>query len=146
MEVEKRRREIVVSLTREDVFDLQSGNTIHGDRPAVTMPDAKIEVTPLSAIEPDDSLRDMWNPDRLEKAQEALLKVYLWSDGDLQIFVPAIKLTDVRIAGATLPRESIKTPGTKNGKALVRHVIPTDGVRLNFGGTLKTINIPSFFA
>ena len=151
MEVEKKGEQIVATLTREDVFGLQAGKTIfgenrvHGDRPAVTMSDANFEVAPLSAIEQDDSLKDRWSMDRLEKAMKAELKGHLSSDGDLRIFVPAIKLSDVRLGGAKLPRESIKTSGTENGRALIEHVIPPNGIILNFGGTLKTVNIPSFF-
>jgi hypothetical protein len=151
MEVEKRGKEIVVNLTQEDVSSLQAGETIHGTnihggRPAVTMPDAKVDVLPLNTIEPDDSLKDKWTDDRLEKATEASLRTFLSSDGDLQIFVPAIKLTDVRLGDAKLPRGSIETPTTKSGKALVKHVIPQGGIRLIFGGSLKTVNIPDFFA
>ena len=151
MEVEKRKKEIVVNLSREDVFDLQAGNTIygqnktHGDRPAVTMPDATVDVFPLSTIEEDNSLKERYSDDRLEIAEKTPLKGSLWPNGDLQIFVPAIKLTDVRLVGAILPREAIETPNTENRKGLVEHVIPQGGVRLNFGGSLKTVHIPDYF-
>ena len=151
MEVERKGKEIVANLTREDVFDLQAGKTIygknktHGDRPAVTMPDANFEVLPLSYIELDDSLKDKWAIDRLKKAKEAQLKAYLFSNGDLQVFIPAITLSDVRLENITLFRESIETPGTEDGKSLVEHVIPKEGIRLNFVGSLKILNIPDFF-
>ena len=144
MEVERKGKQIVVNLTREEVFGLQEGKTIHGGRPGVTMPDAKVEVIPLSAIEPDDSAKDRYSDDRLEKAIKAPLKGNLFSNGDLQIIVPAIKLTDVRLANARLPRESIETPTSNDKKGLVEHVIPQDGVRLNFGGSLKIVKVPVF--
>lgn len=144
MEVEKRGREIVINLTRKEVFDLQTGRTI-GDRPGVTMSDAKIEIVPLGAIEPDDSLKDRWAIDRLEKATKAPLNGILFSNGDLQIIVPAIKLSDVRLTNAKLTKESIKTPITNARNDLI-NVIPENGVRLNFGGSLKVVNIPDFFA
>jgi hypothetical protein len=152
MEVEKRKREIVATLTREDVFALQAGETIfgenkeHGDRPAVTMSDANFEIAPLSELEPDDSLKDKWEDDRLEKAAEAQSKAHLYSNGDVKIFVPAITLSDCRLGSIKIPRKSIETLETKNGKKLVKHVIPTDGIVLNLGGSLKVVNIPSYFA
>ncbi|MBI4089346.1 MAG: hypothetical protein HY424_01405 [Candidatus Levybacteria bacterium] len=147
MEVEKREKEIIINLTQEEIFELQRGKTIHGGRPAVTMPDAKVDVLPLRAIDPNDSLseKDRWADDRLEKARKAPLKALLFSDGDLQIFVPAIKLTDVRVASARLSRKSIETPGTKDREGLVKHVIPQEGIRLNFGGSLRHVHIPDFF-
>lgn len=145
MEVEKRNNQIVAALTRDEVFDLQNGHTI-GARPSVTMIEAKVEVIPLSAIERDSSLKDQYSRDRLEKIKKAKSKTFLWSDGDLQVFVPAILLTDVRVASITIPRESVETPGTEKRKELVEHVIPQEGIRLNFGGSLKIINIPDFFA
>jgi hypothetical protein len=151
MEVEKREKQIVATLTREDVFALQAGETIfgenseHGDRPAVTMSDAIFEIAPLSELEPDDSLKDKWAGDRLEKAAEAQSKAHLYSNGDVKIFVPAITLSDCRLGSIKIPRESIETLETKNGKKLVRHVIPVGGIRLNFGGSLKVVHIPSYF-
>ena len=148
VDIERKGDRIDIRLTAEEVYRIQSGGTI-GDRPfsSVTMPDAKVEVLPLSRIDPfDDSLKDKWSFERLDKAKKAPLKGFVWPDGDLQIFVPAIKLTDVRLASARLPRESLIAPGTEDKKSLIEHVIPQDGIRLNFGGSLKTINIPDFFA
>lgn len=144
MEVEKRGREIIVNLSQEEVFHLQAGKTI-GDRPGVTMPGAKVEILPLSAIEPDDSLKDKWTNDRLSIATETPLRGNLFPNGDLQIIVPAIKLIDVRLGSARLPRESIETPITESRKGLVEHVIPQEGIRLNFGGSLQHVNIPDFY-
>lgn len=143
MEVEKRKKEIVINLTRDDVFDLQKGNII-GDRYGITLPDANVEILPLNYSEPDESLIDQWSTDRLEIAEETPLKGILYSDGDLQVMVPAIKLTDCRIAKATLSREAIKTPSVKDRK-FKRHMIPPHGVIVNFTGSVQNINIPSYF-
>jgi hypothetical protein len=143
MEVERQKKQIVANVNREEVFDVQAGNII-GSRPGVTLPDAKFEILPLSRFEPDESLKDQWSIDRLEIAEKAQLKGVLFSDGDLQIAIPAIKLTDCRITTARLSRELIKTPGIKDRK-FKRHMIPPHGVLINFTGTVKTINIHSFF-
>lgn len=138
MEVERRDNHIFVSLSSEEVFSLQDGHTIYG-KPGIT-PDAKVEVLPLSAIEPDKSLEDRYSLDRLEKARASQLKAHLLPSEDLQIFVPAIKLTDVRVAGGMLLKEQIETPlaGTRNDEQ-VNHVIPEKGIVLTFGGSLRTI-------
>lgn len=142
MKAERGERFIVVSLTREEVFSVQAGRTI-GDRPGVILPESKIEVLPLSAVEEDNSLNDRWAIDRLDKGLAAPLKANLFPNGDLQIFVPAIKLADVRISHARLPRESIKTPMTeeKDHKEYVSMTIPEKGVIVNFGGSLRIIEI-----
>lgn len=151
MEVEKRNAQIIVNITQEEIYELQRGRSIygknkaHGDRPAVTMPDANFAVSPLKSIEPDDSLKDIWTIDRLRNAKKAQLKARLLSNGDLEVFIPDIALSDVRLGSAKLPRELIETPGTEDSKGLVEHVIPEGGIQLNFGGSLKIINIPDFY-
>jgi hypothetical protein len=148
MEIEKTPREIIFNLTREEVFSLQAGKTVYGGRPGIILPDAKADVSPLSMINPFDSITDKerFADDRLEKVTKAPLSGNLWSNGDLEIFVPAIKLTDVRLASARLPKKDVKTPEGENMKTFVERVIPEDGIRLNFGGSLKTVNVSDFFA
>lgn len=142
MRTERTGERIVVHLSQEEVFRAQDGDVV-SDRPGVTLPDAKIHLWPLSAIQPDDSSRDKWSVDRQEKGLKAPLKARLDTDGDLSIFVPAIKLSDVRISGASIARDSIETPGVQ-GEArekFLRHAIPKEGVIVNFGGSLKVIEI-----
>jgi len=144
MRAERKEKYIGISLTAEEVYALQSGKTI-GDRPSVTMMDAKVEVLPLSAIEEDNSGKDRYSLDRLEKGISAPLRGMLYPDGDLVIFVPEIKLSDVRIAGAILPREEVKAPSSNNPEELITHVLPPGGIKLLFGGSLKIIDILSYF-
>lgn len=140
MEVEKRGRQIVVNLSAKEVFALQDGRTI-GDRPGVTIENAKVEVIPLSAIEPtDESLKDQWSINRLELARKAYLKGELLGNGDLRIIVPGIKLSDVRLGIARLPRKFIDAPSD-----LLEHIIPKKGILLKFGGSLQVVDVPSFF-
>ena len=142
MKAEIKHKVIVVSLTQEETFAIQDGKAI-SDRPGVTMPDAKINVWPLSAIEPDDSLKDRWSDDRLEKGLRAPLRGRMDTDGDLSVFVPAIKLSDVRISFASLPREAIIMPGTKDEDKdeFVKKAIPEKGVIVAFGGSLKVVDV-----
>lgn len=146
MKAERTERAIIVHLSQEEVFSIQAGNVV-SDRPGITLPEAKIHVWPLSAIEPDDSLKDRWSIDKLEKGLNAPLKGRIDTDGDLSVFVPAIKLSDVRIAGGSLPRELIETPGTKDEdrEAFLRHAIPQKGVIVNFGSSLKVINVNAVY-
>ena len=142
MKTEKTPKIIVVSLSQEEVFKIQAGNVV-SDRPGITMPDAKINVWPLSAIEPDDSLKDRWSDDRLEKGLRAPLRGRMDTDGDLSVFVPAIKLSDVRISFASLPREAIIMPGTRNEdkKEFLKKAIPEKGVIVAFGGSLRIVDV-----
>lgn len=142
MKAERTEQAIIAHLSQEEVFSIQAGNVVSG-RPGITLPDAKINVWPLSAIEPDDSLKDKWELDRLEKGVSAPLKGRLDTDGDLSIFVPAIKLSDVRIPGARIARESIETPGTKaeDRERFLLHAIPEKGVIVAFGGSLKHVDV-----
>lgn len=137
MKSEKTGNTLTVHLSQDEIFRLQAGNVV-SDRPGVTLPDAKIHVWPLSAREPDDSLKDQWSMDRLEKGLSAPLKARLDTDGDLSVFIPAIKLGDVRISGASIARDSIETPGVKDEvrEKFLRHVIPDKGLIVNFGGSL----------
>lgn len=143
MKVERTEQAIIVDLSQEETFRIQAGNVV-SDRPGITLPDAKIHVWPLSAIEPDDSLKDRWDIDRLGKGLSSPLKARMDTDGDLSIFVPAIKLSDVRISGARLPRELIETPGIKreeDRERFLHHAIPEKGVILNFGGSLRVVDL-----
>lgn len=144
MQVERRENQIAVRLSREEVFAVSDGRII-GDRPGVTMPDAKIEVLPLSAIEEDDSGRNRYASDRLERAIAAPLRGNLFPNGDLQIIVPSVKLSDVRVSQAELSREQIETPLTEQGKELLEHVIPEGGVVIYFGGSLREVDVNKFF-
>ena len=142
MKTEKTPKIIVVSLSQEEVFKIQAGNVV-SDRPGITMPDAKINVWPLSDIEPDDSLKDRWSDDRLEKGLRAPLRGRMDTDGDLSVFVPAIKLSDVRISFASLPREAIIMPGTRDEdkKEFLKKAIPEKGVIVAFGGSLRIVDV-----
>jgi len=147
MKAERKEREIIVDLSAEEVFRIQDEKTV-GDRAGVTMSDAKIDVLPLSMIKKDIlSEEERYVPDRLEKGLAAPLEGNLYPNGDLEIFIPKIKLADVNITGARLPRESIKTPmaNKKNRKALLKSAIPQDGVKIKFGGSLKVIDLSKYF-
>lgn len=142
MKSEKTGHALTIHLSQDEVFELQAGNVV-GDRPGVTIPDAKVNVLPLSAKEPDNSLEDQWSIDRREKGLSAPLKARLDTDGDLAVFVPAIKLSDVRISGASIARDLIETPGVKDEarEKFLRHAIPDKGVIVSFSGSLKVIEI-----
>lgn len=142
MKAERTQQTIIVRVSQEEVFSIQAGRTI-GDRTRVILPESKIEVSPLSAVEEDNSLKDRWAIDRLEKGLAARLKANLFPNGDLQIFVPAIKLADVRISHATLSRESIATPMTrdKDREEYLSKTIPEKAVIVTFGGSLKMIDV-----
>ena len=146
MKVERTEEQISLRLSQEEVFKIQAGNVV-SDRPGITMPDAKINVWPLSAIEPDDSLKDRWSDDRLEKGLRAPLRGRMDTDGDLSVFVPAIKLSDVRISFASLPREAIIMPGTRDEdkKEFLKKAIPERGIIVHFGGSLKVIDVPRLY-
>ena len=142
MKAERTQRAITVHLSADEIFELQAGKNI-GGRFGATLPDAKINVWPLSAIEPDDSLKDRWSDDRLEKGLRAPLRGRMDTDGDLSVFVPAIKLSDVRISFASLPREAIIMPGTRDEdkKEFLKKAIPEKGVIVVFGGSLQVVNV-----
>jgi len=143
MRTERNEKSIDIYLTAKEVNAIQEGQTI-SDRPGVTMPDAKVEVLPLSAFEPDDSLKDRYSNDRLAKGLSAPLRGNLLGNGDLQVIVPAIALTDVRISRVHLPREMIKTPLVEDGDKLVEQVIPKGGVRVLFGGSLRIVDVDNY--
>lgn len=146
MKAERKGQAIVVSLSAEETFSVQAGNVV-SSRPGVTLPDAKINVWPLSAIKPDNSLKDKWAIDRFEKGLVAPLEGRLDRDGDLAIFVPAIKLSDVRISGGNIPREQVETPGTKDEdrERFLGHTIPEKGVIVVFGGSIKEIDVNNIY-
>jgi len=144
MRAERNEKSIGIYLTAKEVNAIQEGQTI-GDRPGVTMPDAKVEVLPLSAFEPDDSLKDRYSNDRLAKGLSAPLRGNLFGNGDLQVIIPAIALADVRISGVHLPRKAIKAPLVEDGDKLVEQVIPKGGVLVLFGGSLQVIDINNYY-
>ncbi len=145
MKAERTPQAIIVSLSSEEVFAVRAGRVV-GDRPGVTLPEAKISVWPLSAIEPDNSSKDHWSIDRLERGLAAPLRARLDTDGDLSVFVPAIKLSDVRITDGRLSRELIETPDLKgeDREKFLSGAIPEKGIIVNFGGSLKKVNIGSY--
>ncbi len=145
MKAERKNNAIVVHLSADETLKLQDGQNV-GGRFGVTSPDAKITVWPLNAIANDDSLKDLWSLDRLEKASKASLEGRLDIDGDLALFVPAIKFSDVRISSASLPKEEIKTPGVEgeDRKTVLARQIPEKGIIVNFGGSLKEVDVNTF--
>lgn len=145
MDVERKNGKIAVSLTADEVHDLQAGRMI-GTRSHIIVPDAKVEVFPLSSIDVDESGRDRYAIDRLTKAKAASLKGHITPNGDLQIFVPEIVISDVRVAYAEISRDQFDTPLSKNEQAAedLKRNIPDKGVRVNFGGSLKVIDIDQF--
>lgn len=144
MKTEKTEQNISIYLTAEEVYRLQEGFVV-GERLGATYPDAKVEVLPLSAVGEDDSLKDKYADNRLQKGLAAQLKGTLYANGDLQLIVPAIKLTDVRINTAHLRREAILTPLAGNGQELIQHVIPEGGVVIHFGGSLEIVDVNSYY-
>ena len=140
MRSERNEQSIAVYLTAEEVFCLQAGQTV-GERLGVTVPESKVEVLPLCAVEEDDSLKDKrWSDDRLNVGQKALLRGRLYTNGDLQVIVSAITLNDVRIRAAHLPREKIETPMTDD-RGFLTHVIPEGGVIVHLGGSLQIVDL-----
>lgn len=139
MRGERGQNNISIYLTADEVYRLQDDYTV-GERLGVIHPDAKIEILPLSAVEEDDSLWDKWSDDRLTMAQAAELKGNLFLNGDLQVIVPAISLSDVRVACLQLPRESISSPVPEN-EAYLQEIIPNEGVTLHLGGSLKIVDV-----
>jgi hypothetical protein len=140
--VEKREEQIVINLIREDVFTLQSGKIVHEGRTGVITPDATIDIMPLSVIDPsDDSLEGvLYTDNRLEKAMKAPLRAVIFPNEDLQVFIPAIKLTDVRLTDAELPKESVETPIAEDRDALL-NAIPKKGIKINFVNSLKSVKL-----
>lgn len=139
MRGERYQNSISVYLSAEEVYKLQDGRIV-GERLGVIHPDAKVEVLPLDAVEEDDSLKDKWSDDRLTKAQAAELKGNIFSNGDLQVIVPAISLSDVRVVSLYLPRERISSPFPEN-KTYLNQLIPDKGVIVYLGGSLRIVDV-----
>lgn len=134
---------INIRLTRDEVFRLKDENQTIGER---TISGSKIEVSPLSDIEDDDSEQYEWTLDRLEKALKSKAKAYLYPNQDIHIFIPKIKLLDVRIARTFVERDGFETPLSqgKDSEGLIG-TLPEEGVIVHFGGSLKVIDIPSAY-
>ncbi len=140
MQVRKESDLLLVGLTSEEVTALQDGRML-GTRGGATFHDAKVEVLPLSAIDPDDNEGDRYSDDRLERGLKASLRAHLDSAGDLRVFVPAAKLTDTRIAGAILTRDQVEFMGADESRDPMISLLPEKGIALAFGGSLKRIDI-----
>ena len=144
MITERAEKRINIYLTAEETGVVQNGQTIV-DRSNVFMEGAKVEVLPLRTVEPDDSLKDRYSVDRLRIACSAPLKGNLFGNGDFQVIIPAITLTDVRLVGVHIQKNEILTPVASDRDALVEHVIPEDGVYVYFGGSLQTVDTAAFY-
>lgn len=142
MDVERKNGKISVSLTADEVHGLWSGRMI-GTRSHVIVPDAKVEIFPLSSISIDESGKDKHAIDRFSKALAAPLKGHITPNGDIQIFVPEVVISDVRVAYADISRDQFDTPLSRNGQDAedLKRNIPDKGVRVNFGGSLKIVDI-----
>ena len=140
---ERNDNSINIFLSRKEVFQVMDGKTV-GERLGLTYPDAKVEVIPLSMREDDTSKMYRYSEDRLERAQSTLGKAFYSTNGDLLFYLPDITLRDVRLTGVTFPRESI-SPLTTDQSNIRDTIIPQRGVRLLFGGSLLTVDIPQYF-
>ena len=137
MRVEADTRQIMVNLTGEEVITVQEGGAV-GER---RLGGLKVEIYPLSAIQEDDFQEHRYDADRLEQGRAAALKGVLSEDGDLSVYVPGIKMCDVRITSARLPRGSIEVQGQTTDSLLA--TIPPSGVLINFGGSLEIVDLYS---
>ena len=131
---------IEITLTRDEVYALQDGQVV-GTRPQEIAPDAKVEVLPLSALEPDNSLEHKWGHDRFSRGSELPVRAFLEADGDLHCFIPALKLSDVRITGAHIPRETIEARNTEHKQEVIERMVPSGGITLKFGGSVEIIDV-----
>ncbi len=138
MKAERSESQLTVSLTSDEIRAVQAGRTV-GDRSNVILMDAKIEILPLGAIEPDDSAQYRFSDERLEMARTTPVKGKLFPNGDLQIFLPNIVLADVRVAERVVAKKDIQDQ-MQQGQ-IVDLWIPENGVRVAFGGSLKVIDI-----
>lgn len=134
MDIERKANQLVISLSNDEVFRVMDGNTI-GERRGL-LPDSKVEILPLSDIMPDDSDKDRWTDERLKKAQTTPLYGRVLSNQDLQIGVPQIVLRDVRVIGRRIGKEELEV--LDEG---FRETIPNEGIQINFGGSLKIIDL-----
>lgn len=131
----------VISLSDQEVLDLKEGQR-QGTRSNVLMPDAKIEVFPLSAIEEDKSGEYEWNLDRRERAEAAHARAQFDTTGDLRLFVPYLKLTDLRVPGFTLRPEQVEITEPNYAEEL-RRLIPPEGIVVGFGGGVVSYKVVS---
>lgn len=145
MKAERARNRIAIHLTAEEVYAVQAGRRV-GDRVGATVPDATVEVLPLSFFGQDESGEHRYSDDRLARGLEAPIRGNLFSNGDLQVIVPDIALCDVRISHVKLPRDKIETPGSQERDIdLIRHQIPEQGVIVYLGGSLKVVDVDSYY-
>lgn len=138
MEIVRNENQLVIKLTSDEVDRVASGSII-GDRGGL-LPDSKVEVSPLFVREKDDSNQHRWNDNRLELASKMPLLTRIFPNQDLQICIPDLVLSDVRVTGRTIPLSAIELPDEA-----MREFLPQEGVRLEFGGSLKLINTPDSF-
>jgi len=144
MDAERKEDGIHVYLTAEEVLAVQQGKSV-GTRAPVIMSDAKVVVCPMKEIREDESGRYRYALDRQKRALTALLEGILDTSGDLSVYVPKIALCDVRVPGKILPKEAITIFSSPKEASELRKLIPEEGVKLHFGGSLKVVDVyPSF--
>ena len=134
MEVDRRENRLVINLTSDEVFAVQAGRTI-GERGGLLL-DSKVEILPLGKIMVDDSDKDRWNDSHLEKAQTTPLYARILPNQDLQIGIPEIVLSDVRVSDRIIRRGEILVFDEE-----IRELLPEEGVKLNFRGSLQVIDL-----
>jgi hypothetical protein len=141
MEISKESEYLKLSLDWREMSALQNGQTL-GERGAI-FHDSKVEVLPLGAIDPEDNEGDRYSDDRLERGSLAPLRAHLDEAGDLRVFVPAAKLTDVRITGAELARSQVEFMGSEEAREFMISLLPEKGIVLAFGGSMRIIDVMS---
>lgn len=140
MDIERYNDYMIVSLTSEEVFRVQKGETV-GERGGLEI-DSKVEIAPLSAIEEDETVGNEYAMDRLQKGLEAKLKAQLFSNADLKVFIPDVALRDARISGKRLLTSQIE--GLSSDEEMVK-IFPKNGVIINFGGSVNLVDVNAFF-
>ena len=141
MEIEKGKHQIVVKLTAEEVFRIQDRGRV-GDRGGL-IPDSKIEITHLANIENDPTMEARFADDRFEQASTVPLKAHLFPNEDLTIYLPDVTLRDVWVSERTLKPDEIET--VNGAPKEMMQLVPRDGVRILFGGSMQAVDIPSTF-
>lgn len=67
------------------------------------------------------------------------LPTRVFSNQDLQVCIPEIVMSDVRVTDRTIPLSEIEIPNED-----MRELLPQEGVRVEFGGSLKILNTTDF--
>jgi len=122
--------QVIITLTNDECLQVADGGTVM-DRNNPFDPMAKVEVQPLSDLDPTYKARSIHEPDFAKRMGNVVCRAQVLGNNDIIVFVPEEIVRTSYIAAEDIAADAIDGDET---------VVPRGGIRIEFGETVGKLN------